>query len=64
MIDLKGERPECHIHPGGSARAAGYGWHFAHAVIQTKGNCNERLCSSVVYAFYAVLMLAAADVAA
>src|SRR5438034_3532633 len=41
MIDLKGERPECHIHPGGSARPAGYGWHFAHAVIQTKGNSNE-----------------------
>src|SRR6266516_377736 len=41
MIDLKGKRPECHIHPGGSARPAGYGWHFAHAVIQTKGNSNE-----------------------
>ena len=41
MIDLKGENPKCHIHPGGSARPAGYGWHFAHAVIQTKGNSNE-----------------------
>ena len=41
MIDLKGERPECHIHPGGSARPSGYGWHFAHAVIRTKGNSNE-----------------------
>ena len=41
MSDLKGEKPKCHIHPGGSARPAGYGWHFAHAVIQTKGNSNE-----------------------
>src|SRR5205823_9114062 len=40
MIDLKGKRPECHIHPGGSARPAGYGWHFAKAVTQTKGNSN------------------------
>src|SRR5437867_5332939 len=41
MIDLKGENPKCHIHPGGSARPAGCVWHFAHAVIQTKGNSNE-----------------------
>src|SRR5947208_1468242 len=40
MIDLKGERPECHIHPGGSARPSGYGWPFAHAVIPTKGKSN------------------------
>ena len=39
--DSKGEKQKWHIHPGGSARPAGYGWHFAHAVIQTKGNSNE-----------------------
>src|SRR6058998_2248177 len=40
MIDLKGENQKCHIHPGGSARSRGYRWHFAKAVIQTKGNSN------------------------
>src|SRR6266508_2614541 len=48
MIDLKGENPKCHIHPGGSARPAGYVWHFAHAVIQTKGNSNEDSAAGLV----------------
>src|SRR6266581_1762593 len=38
--DSKGEKQKWHIHPGGSARPAGYGWHFAKAVTQTKGNSN------------------------
>ena len=36
MIDLKGENPKCHYTP-----TSGIRWHFAHAVIQTKGNSNE-----------------------
>ena len=40
MIDLKGENQKFHIHPGGSARSREYRWHFAKAVIQTKGNSN------------------------
>src|SRR6266516_5043633 len=37
MIDLKGEKPKCHIHPGGSARPRGY---MVFRVIRTKGNSN------------------------
>jgi len=42
----------------------GYRWHFAKAVTQTKGGILMETPQQVMYAFYAVLMLAAAGIAA
>ncbi len=61
MIALKGENQKCHIHPGGSARPAGTGGILRNS---DKGEFLMETPQQVMYAFYAVLMLAAAGIAA